>query len=160
MYFLYMWCVSLVLAILKNCLKRLSEAHTTRTKRPPTSDKNPPITKRIRTNETPKCLAIVADCRRKQGGRNQGSSQLTVWQWLTHVECKLTSGLTNHELDGGYPFLHSTTSTVSHYVLHVHSVQWNAGMGNTDTLHPNSCSCSFSILTSRIIFLLIVSYIM
>ena len=25
--------------------------------------------------------------------------------------------------------------------LHVHSVQWNAGMlmGNTDTLHPNSC---------------------
>ena len=35
--------------------------------------------------------------------------------------------------DGGYlyyPFLlHSTT--VSHYVLHVHSVQWNAGMGNT-----------------------------
>ena len=37
---------------------------------------------------------------------------------------------------GGYlyhSFLHSTT--VSHYVLHVHSVQWNAGM---DTLHPNS----------------------
>ena len=31
-------------------------------------------------------LAIVADCRRKQGGRNQGSSQLTVWQWLTRVE--------------------------------------------------------------------------
>ena len=28
------------------------------------------------------------------------------------------------------------------YVLHVHSVQWNAGMGNTDTLHPNSCFCS------------------
>ena len=26
-----------------------------------------------------------------------------------------------------YPFLHSTT--VSHYVWHVHSVQWNAGMG-------------------------------
>ena len=25
------------------------------------------------------------------------------------------------------------------YVLHVLSVQWNAGMGNTDTLHPNSC---------------------
>ena len=21
---------------------------------------------------------------------------------------------------------------------------WNAGMGNTDTLHPNSCFCSFS----------------
>ena len=34
-------------------------------------------------------LAIVADCRRKQGGRNQGISQLTVWQWLTRVECKL-----------------------------------------------------------------------
>ena len=40
--------------------------------------------------------------------------------------------------------------TVSHYVLHVHSVQWNAGMGNTDTLHPNSCFCSFSIPTSEI----------
>ena len=47
-----------------------------------------------------------------------------------------------------YPFLHSTT--VSHYVLHVHSVQWNAGMGNTDTLHPNSCFCSFSIATPEI----------
>ena len=53
----------------------------------------------------------------------------------------------NKNWDGGYlyyPFLHSTT--VSHYVLHVHSVQWNAGMGNTDTLHPNSC---FSIPTSE-----------
>ena len=55
--------------------------------RPPTSDNNSPITKRIRTNETPKCLAIVADCR-----RNQGSSQLTIWQWLTH---KLTLRTTN-----------------------------------------------------------------
>ena len=26
----------------------------------------------------------------------------------------------------------------------------NAGMGNTDTLHPNSCFCSFSIPTSEI----------
>ena len=34
-------------------------------------------------------------------------------------------------------------------MLHVHSVQWNAGMGNTDTLHPNSCFCSFSIPTSE-----------
>ena len=40
-------------------------------------------------------LAIVADCRRKQGGRNHGSGQLTVWQWLTRVECKLTSRTTN-----------------------------------------------------------------
>ena len=30
-----------------------------------------------------------------------------------------------------------------------HSVQWNAGMGNTDTLHPISCFCSFSIPTSE-----------
>ena len=63
----------------------------------------------------------------------------------------------NKNWDGGYlyhPFLHSTT--VSHYVLHVHSVQWNAGMGNADTLHPNSCFCSFSIPTSRINFLLLV----
>ena len=34
-------------------------------------------------------------------------------------------------------------------MLHVHSVEWNAGMGNTDTLHPNSCFCSFSIPTSE-----------
>ena len=47
-----------------------------------------------------------------------------------------------------YPFLHSTT--VSHYVLRVHSVQWNAGMGNTDTLHPNSCFCSFSIFVTMV----------
>ena len=33
---------------------------------------------------------------------------------------------------------------------------WNAGMGNTDTLHPNSCFCSFSIPTSRIKFLLLI----
>ena len=35
----------------------------------------------------------------------------------------------------------------------------NAGMGNTDTLHPNSCFCSFSIPTSKIFrikFLLLV----
>ena len=35
-------------------------------------------------------------------------------------------------------------------VTTVHSVQWNAGMGDTDTLHPNSCFCSFSIPTSKI----------
>ena len=29
-------------------------------------------------------------------------------------------------------------------------------MGNTDTLHPNSCFCSFSIPTLRIKFLLLV----
>ena len=27
--------------------------------------------------------------------RNQGNSQLTVWQWLTCVECKLTSQTKN-----------------------------------------------------------------
>ena len=31
------------------------------------------------------------------------------------------------------------------YALQVHSIQWNAGMGNTDTLHLNSC---FSYPTS------------
>ena len=40
-------------------------------------------------------------------------------------------------------------------MLHVHSVQWNAGMG---TLHPNSCFCFFSIPTSRIKYLLLVQY--
>ena len=64
--------------------------------RPSTSDNNSPFAKRIRTNETPNLtLAIVADCRRKQGGRNHSSGQLTVWQWLTRVECKLTSRTTN-----------------------------------------------------------------
>ena len=33
---------------------------------------------------------------------------------------------------------------------HNGSQWWNAGMGNTDTLHPNSCFCSFSIPTSEI----------
>ena len=66
--------------------------------RPPTSDNNSPITKRIRTNETQNVyltLATVEYCRRKQGdgnSRNQGSSQLTVWQWLTRAHRgKLTS---------------------------------------------------------------------
>ena len=63
--------------------------------RPPTSDNNSPITKRIRTNETQNVsltLATVEDCRRKQRRWNQGSSQLTVWQWLTRAHRgKLTS---------------------------------------------------------------------
>ena len=49
----------------------------------------------------------------------------------------------------GICITHSCIPPLSHYVLHVHSVQWNAGMGNTDTLHPNSCFCSFSIPTSE-----------
>ena len=62
-------------------------SHGRRT-RPPTSD-NSPITKRIRTNETPKCFSNLGDCSgmskeaRRWNSRNQGSSQLTVWQWLT-----------------------------------------------------------------------------
>ena len=72
--------VSLVLAIVKNCLKRLSEAHTTQTKpwptQLPTSDNNSPITKRIKTNETQNVsltLATVEDCRRKQGDGTVGT---------------------------------------------------------------------------------------
>ena len=55
--------------------------------RPPTCNNNSPITKRIRTNET-KCFSNLGDCRglskeaRRWNSRNQGSSQLTVWQWL------------------------------------------------------------------------------
>ena len=45
-----------------------------------------------------------------------------------------------------YPFLHSTTVRYYNYVLHVHSIQWNAGMGNTDTLH------SISLLVTKILF--------
>ena len=67
--------------------------------RPPTSDNNSPITKRIRTNETQNVsVSNLGDCRglsqeaRRWNSRNQGSSQLTVWQWLTRAhECKLTS---------------------------------------------------------------------
>ena len=57
----------------------------------PTSDNNSLITKQIKTNETQNVsltLATVEDCRRKQGDGtvgNQGSSQLTVWQWLTRA---------------------------------------------------------------------------
>ena len=36
------------------------------------------------------------------------------------------------------------------HATHNGSQWWNAGMGNTDTLHPNSCFCSFSIPTSEI----------
>ena len=47
-----------------------------------------------------------------------------------------------------YPFLHSTVHCL--HATHNGSQWWNAGMGNTDTLHPNSCFCSFSIPTSEI----------
>ena len=59
--------------------------------RPPTSDNNSPITKRIRTNKTQKCFSNLGDCSglskeaRRWNSRNQGSSQLTIWQWLTRV---------------------------------------------------------------------------
>ena len=43
---------------------------------------------------------------------------------------------------------HSTVHCV--HATHNGSQWWNAGMGNTDTLHPNSCFCSFSIPTSEI----------
>ena len=55
-------------------------------RRPPTA-----ITRRIRTNETPKCFSKLGDCSgmskeaRRWNSRNQGSSQSTVWQWLTRV---------------------------------------------------------------------------
>ena len=79
----------------KELSKRLSEAHATQTKpgpsRLPTSDNNSPITKWIRTNETQKCFSNLGDCSglskeaRRWNSRNQGSSQLTEWQWLTRA---------------------------------------------------------------------------
>ena len=39
------------------------------------------------------CSGLSKEARR-WNSRNQGSSQLTVWQWLTRVECKLTSQTT------------------------------------------------------------------
>ena len=78
--------------------KTRRSTHTTRTKtgtkpwptRPPTSD-NSAITKRIGTSDTPKCLSNLGDCgglseeAKRLNSRNQGSSQLTVWQWLTRA---------------------------------------------------------------------------
>ena len=54
----------------------------------------------------------------------------------------------NKNWDGGYlyyPFLHSTVHCV--HATHNGSQWWNAGMGNTDTLHPNSCFCSRQFFT-------------
>ena len=69
--------------------------------RPPTSDNNSPITKRIRTNETPKCFSNLGDCsglskEARSWNHHQGSSQLTVWQWLTRAR---TSRTTNSKTD-------------------------------------------------------------
>ena len=71
------------------------DSHQARTKpwptRPPTSDNNSPITKRIRTNETQNVSLTLATGRglskeaRRWNCRNQVSSQLIVWQWLTHA---------------------------------------------------------------------------
>ena len=49
--------------------------------RPPTSDNNSPITKRIRTNETQNVsltLATVEDCRRKQGDGTVGMQEWVI----------------------------------------------------------------------------------
>ena len=53
----------------------------------------------------------------------------------------------------GICITHSCIPLYTVYMQHImaHSgTWWNAGMGNTDTLHPNSCFCSFSIPTSEI----------
>ena len=49
------------------------------------------------------------------------------------------------------PFFTTRSCRLVHCVHATHngSQWWNAGMGNTDTLHPNSCFCSFSIPTSE-----------
>ena len=51
--------------------------------------------------------------------------------------------------------LHSTTVSycIINYYTYIYSIQWNTGMGNTDTFHRNSC---LSIPTSRIKCLLLV----
>ena len=76
--------VSLVLVIVKNCQKKTKRStynsNQARSKpwptRPPTSNNNSPITKRIRTNESQNAsltLATVEDCRRKQGDGTVGT---------------------------------------------------------------------------------------
>ena len=76
----------------KKTKRSIYDSNQARTKpwptRPPTSDNYSPITKRIRTNETQKCFSILGNSSgllkeaRRWNSRNQGSSQLTVWQWL------------------------------------------------------------------------------
>ena len=81
-------------------------------------------------------------------------TSLTAMLYVTLVTKILFSGWKknrNKNWDGGYlyyPFLHSTVHCV--HATHNGSQWWNARMGNTDTLHPNSCFCSFSIPTSEI----------
>ena len=63
--------------------------------RPPTSNNNSPITKRIRTNETQNVsltLATVEDCRRKQEDGTVGTRAGPYGSGLhPRIECKLTS---------------------------------------------------------------------
>ena len=58
------------------------DSHQARTKpwptRPLTSDNNSPITKRIRTNETPNVSLTLVDCRRKQGAGTVGTTTRAV----------------------------------------------------------------------------------
>ena len=49
----------------------------------------------------------------------------------------------------GICITHSCIPLYTVYMQHIMAQCWNAGMGNTDTLHPNSCFCSFSIPTSE-----------
>ena len=75
------------------------DSNQARTKPLPT--RPPTTTRRLRTNETPKCLSNLRNCSglskkaRSQKSRKQGSCQLTIWQWLIRVQCKLTSRTTN-----------------------------------------------------------------
>ena len=67
------------------------------TRRPPTSDNNSPITKRIRTNETPKCFSNLGDCSRLSKEARRWNSRAGLYSSGLHacVECKLTSRTTN-----------------------------------------------------------------
>ena len=87
-------------------------------------------------------LAIVADCRRKQGGRNQGSSQLTTRQWLTCVECKLTSRTTNSKQTKKR---RQDTSNYSKPQEKAGKVQTKANTANTfRTLLLRQCGCGLA----------------
>ena len=72
----------------KKTKRSTDDSNQARTKpwptRPPTSDNNSPITKRIWTNETQN-VSLTSKEARRWNSRNQGSSKLTVWQWLTRA---------------------------------------------------------------------------
>ena len=82
-------------ALSKKTKRSTYDSNQARTKpwptRPPTSDNNSGDHEADKDKRDTKCFSNLGDCRglskeaRRWNSRNQGSSQLTVWQWLTRT---------------------------------------------------------------------------